>query len=66
MGPPGWKSIPGLLKKFTNTGSVNNFIEAWKKLTVQHMNLFKKFGNQQCSLLMHEKYRIYFVAFNQK
>jgi hypothetical protein len=21
-GPPGWESIPGLLKRFTNTGSV--------------------------------------------
>ncbi len=23
--PPGWESIPGFLKKFTNTGSDKNF-----------------------------------------
>jgi hypothetical protein len=27
MGPPGWESIPGLLKKFTNTGSVLRYFQ---------------------------------------
>jgi hypothetical protein len=62
MGPPGWKSIPGLLKKFTNTGSVNNFIEAWNNSsTYEHIQKIWK-----PTVPMHEKYRIYFVAFNQK
>jgi hypothetical protein len=26
-GPPGWESIPGLLKRFTNSGSVFCFAE---------------------------------------
>jgi len=51
IGPPGWESIPGLLKRFTNTGSGSKLTTVVAYMRIEQPQLLPVIYVEKCVLM---------------